>query len=148
MSRAGLSIEPTTTQMLDRIVSGKTDFGYNVLCSYTHARANTDPRIGSVMPRDYTLVMSRIAFINRHAPHPEEAKIWLDYILSRRGQAIFSLIGLHSVRSDVEGNTSAASIPLATHRLLAEHPELSGGLALQIGFGAGLVFGAQVVVLP
>ena len=46
------------------------------------------------------------------------------------------------------GNTSAASIPLATHRLLAEHPELSGGLALQIGFGAGLVFGAQVVRLP
>lgn len=46
------------------------------------------------------------------------------------------------------GNTSAASIPLATHRLLEEQPELSGGLALQIGFGAGLVFGAQVVVLP
>lgn len=46
------------------------------------------------------------------------------------------------------GNTSAASIPLASHRLLQEHPELSGGLALQIGFGAGLVFGAQVVVLP
>jgi len=51
---------------------------------------------------------------------------------------------------DIEttGNTSAASIPLATHRLLQEHPELSGGLALQIGFGAGLVFGAQVVLLP
>ncbi|MHA7155173.1 beta-ketoacyl-ACP synthase III [Arthrobacter sp. TMN-50] len=46
------------------------------------------------------------------------------------------------------GNTSAASIPLAMHRLLQEHPTLSGGLALQIGFGAGLVFGAQVVVLP
>jgi len=54
------------------------------------------------------------------------------------------------VGHDIEttGNTSAASIPLATHRLLEEHPELSGGLALQIGFGAGLVFGAQVVVLP
>ncbi len=51
---------------------------------------------------------------------------------------------------DIEttGNTSAASIPLATHRLLEDNPELSGGLALQIGFGAGLVFGAQVVVLP
>jgi 3-oxoacyl-[acyl-carrier-protein] synthase-3 len=51
---------------------------------------------------------------------------------------------------DIEttGNTSAASIPLATHRLLQEHPELSGGLALQIGFGAGLVYGAQVVRLP
>ena len=46
------------------------------------------------------------------------------------------------------GNTSAASIPLATHRLLLEHPEASGGLSLQIGFGAGLVFGAQVVRLP
>ncbi|MGN6325929.1 beta-ketoacyl-ACP synthase III [Pseudolysinimonas sp.] len=46
------------------------------------------------------------------------------------------------------GNTSAASIPLATHRLLEEHPEASGGLSLQIGFGAGLVFGAQVVRLP
>ncbi|ALE92446.1 3-oxoacyl-ACP synthase [Arthrobacter alpinus] len=46
------------------------------------------------------------------------------------------------------GNTSAASIPLATHRLLQENPELSGKLSLQIGFGAGLVFGAQVVRLP
>ncbi|GAA4119818.1 beta-ketoacyl-ACP synthase III [Enteractinococcus coprophilus] len=46
------------------------------------------------------------------------------------------------------GNTSAASIPLAMHRLLEEQPELSGGLALQIGFGAGLVYGAQVVRLP
>lgn len=54
------------------------------------------------------------------------------------------------VARDIEttGNTSAASIPLATHRLLEENPELSGGLALQIGFGAGLVFGAQVVRLP
>ena len=51
---------------------------------------------------------------------------------------------------DIEttGNTSAASIPLASHQLMLEHPELSGGLALQIGFGAGLVFAAQVVVLP
>ena len=46
------------------------------------------------------------------------------------------------------GNTSAASIPLAMHRLLEENPELTGGLALQIGFGAGLVYGAQVVRLP
>jgi 3-oxoacyl-[acyl-carrier-protein] synthase-3 len=46
------------------------------------------------------------------------------------------------------GNTSAASIPLAMHRLLEEHPEASGGLALEIGFGAGLVYGAQVVVMP
>lgn len=46
------------------------------------------------------------------------------------------------------GNTSAASIPLAMHRLLAEGQVKSGQLALQIGFGAGLAFAAQVVELP
>lgn len=54
------------------------------------------------------------------------------------------------IARDIEttGNTSAASVPLAAGRLLDENPELSGGLALLIGFGAGLVYGAQVVVLP
>ena len=46
------------------------------------------------------------------------------------------------------GNTSAASIPLAMHRLLQEGQVQSGGYALQIGFGAGLAFAAQVVELP
>lgn len=46
------------------------------------------------------------------------------------------------------GNTSAASIPLAMSRMLAEGEAPHGGLALQIGFGAGLVYAAQVVVMP
>jgi 3-oxoacyl-[acyl-carrier-protein] synthase-3 len=46
------------------------------------------------------------------------------------------------------GNTSAASIPLAIERLLREGQVHSGDLALQIGFGGGLVYAAQVVVLP
>lgn len=46
------------------------------------------------------------------------------------------------------GNTSAASIPLAMHALLEEGRIKSGDLALHIGFGAGLAFGAQVVVVP
>lgn len=45
-------------------------------------------------------------------------------------------------------NTSAASIPLATERMLREGLAPRGGLALQIGFGAGLVYAAQVIVLP
>lgn len=49
---------------------------------------------------------------------------------------------------EMQGNTSAASIPLAMHALLEEQPELSGKLALTIGFGAGVVYGSQVVVLP
>lgn len=46
------------------------------------------------------------------------------------------------------GNTSAASIPLATERLRREGQVSSGDVALQIGFGAGLAYAAQVVVLP
>lgn len=46
------------------------------------------------------------------------------------------------------GNTSAASIPLATERLYRDGLVTAGDLALQIGFGAGLVYAAQVVVLP
>lgn len=46
------------------------------------------------------------------------------------------------------GNTSAASIPLATERLLREGQARSGQVALQIGFGAGMAFAAQVVLLP
>jgi 3-oxoacyl-[acyl-carrier-protein] synthase-3 len=46
------------------------------------------------------------------------------------------------------GNTSAASIPLAMERMLESGEVKSGGTALLIGFGAGLVYAAQVVVLP
>jgi 3-oxoacyl-[acyl-carrier-protein] synthase-3 len=46
------------------------------------------------------------------------------------------------------GNTSAASIPIAMDRMLTAGEAASGGLALLIGFGAGLVYAAQVVELP
>jgi 3-oxoacyl-[acyl-carrier-protein] synthase-3 len=46
------------------------------------------------------------------------------------------------------GNTSAASIPLAMDRLLSTDQAPSGGLALLLGFGAGLTRAAQVVRLP
>jgi len=48
----------------------------------------------------------------------------------------------------VNGNTSAASIPLAMDTLLEKHPEMHGKLALLIGYGAGLVYAGQVVQLP
>jgi 3-oxoacyl-[acyl-carrier-protein] synthase III len=46
------------------------------------------------------------------------------------------------------GNTSAASIPLAMERMLDTGQVRRGGIALLIGFGAGLAFASQVVVLP
>lgn len=47
-----------------------------------------------------------------------------------------------------QGNTSAASIPLALDRMVAEGEARSGDLALLIAFGAGLAYAAQVVVVP
>jgi 3-oxoacyl-[acyl-carrier-protein] synthase III len=46
------------------------------------------------------------------------------------------------------GNNSAASIPIALDSMLASGEASSGDTALIIGFGAGLVYAGQVVVLP
>lgn len=47
-----------------------------------------------------------------------------------------------------QGNSSAASIPLALNRLVEERQVKSGDTALMIAFGAGLAYAAQVVVVP
>jgi len=46
------------------------------------------------------------------------------------------------------GNTSAASVPLALERMIENGEAKSGDTALLIAFGAGLVYAAQVVVVP
>ena len=46
------------------------------------------------------------------------------------------------------GNTSAASIPLALERMIADGEARSGDVALLVAFGAGLAYAAQVVTLP
>jgi 3-oxoacyl-(acyl-carrier-protein) synthase III len=46
------------------------------------------------------------------------------------------------------GNTSAASIPLAIELLRSSNQVAGGGAALLMGFGAGLNFAGQVVLLP
>ncbi len=47
-----------------------------------------------------------------------------------------------------QGNSSAASVPLALDRMIAEGDARSGDVALLIAFGAGLSYAAQVVVVP
>ncbi len=46
------------------------------------------------------------------------------------------------------GNSSAASVPLAMEALLDSGDATSGQTALMIGFGAGLVYAGQTVLLP
>lgn len=47
-----------------------------------------------------------------------------------------------------QGNTSAASVPLALHRMIEEGDANTGDTALLIAFGAGLAYAAQVVTVP
>jgi 3-oxoacyl-[acyl-carrier-protein] synthase III len=47
-----------------------------------------------------------------------------------------------------QGNTSAASIPLALDRMIDEGDAHSGDTALLIAFGAGLAYAAQVIRVP
>jgi 3-oxoacyl-[acyl-carrier-protein] synthase-3 len=47
-----------------------------------------------------------------------------------------------------QGNTSAASVPLALDRMIEEGDARSGDTALLIAFGAGLAYAAQVVTVP
>ncbi len=58
--------------------------------------------------------MSRIVFINRNAKNPNAAKLWLDYLLSKRGQTVIAnLARLYSIRTDVEGEATASSLKQA-----------------------------------
>lgn len=101
----------TTGAMLQQVGSGKVTIAYNVLGSYAVTAGRADPGIGVVFPRDYTLVMSRLQLISRSAAHPNAARLWVDYLLSRRGQSIIAnQSGLFAVRADVSGSTTAAGL--------------------------------------
>ncbi|NTV39140.1 MAG: ketoacyl-ACP synthase III [Demequinaceae bacterium] len=84
------------------------------------------------------------ADIDAFIPHQANMRI-IDQMVKQIGLPSSVAIARDIVDS---GNTSAASIPLATERLYRDGAVKSGDIALQIGFGAGLVYAAQVIVLP
>ncbi len=101
----------STGNMLEKVSSGEHLLGYNVLGSYALVRAKKDQNLGVVLPKDYTLVLSRVMFIGKHARNPNAAKLWLDYILSARGQKMIgSDVELFSVRNDVDAEYTAAKL--------------------------------------
>jgi iron(III) transport system substrate-binding protein len=77
-----------TGELLSRIEQGELLIGYNLLSSYAYGRYKAGAPIGIVMPRDYTLVLSRTAMIPATAGQPDLGKKFLDYCLSPRGQAV------------------------------------------------------------
>jgi 3-oxoacyl-[acyl-carrier-protein] synthase III len=77
---------------------------------------------------------------------PHQANIRIIETMAKEMKLPETVLIADDIRTN--GNTSAASVPLAMDRILEEHPELHGKLALLIGYGAGLVYAAQVVELP
>src|SRR4030095_10555707 len=70
----------STGNMLEKVSSGEHLLGYNVLGSYALVRAKNDQNLGVVLPKDYSLVLSRVMFIGKSAKNPNAAKLFLDYI--------------------------------------------------------------------
>jgi len=77
---------------------------------------------------------------------PHQANVRIIETMAKEMKMPESVIIADDIRKN--GNTSAASIPLAMDALLEKYPELHGKLALLIGYGAGLVYAGQVVKLP
>ncbi len=102
---------PSSGTMIERVISGEHLLGFNVIGSYVVLRQKKDPDLGLVYPSDYTQVMSRVAFVTKNARHPNAGKVFMDYLLSERGQKIMANQAvLYSVREDVQGPYSASAL--------------------------------------
>lgn len=97
---------PHSQDMIDGVARGRFAFAYNAIGSYALQRARRDPALGVIFPRDYTLTMSRIGLIPAQAAHPAGARLFLDYLLSKQGQAQLGGRSLLPIRSDVPVSVS------------------------------------------
>ncbi len=84
------------------------------------------------------------ADIDVFAPHQANLRI-IESMTKKLGFGSDVVVARDIVQS---GNTSAASVPLALTALLESGEAKSGDLALVLGYGAGLTFAGQVLVLP
>lgn len=134
------SLHASTVSMLEGVAAGRSLLAYNVLGTYAEAFARRNPDVGVVYPSDYTLVLSRVAFIARNAPNPQGARLWLDHMLSPQGQRLLADGGgLFSVRTDsvrprsalaVGQQLGAAARPIALGPALLAHLDRSKHAAL------------------
>ncbi|MFH7585339.1 ABC transporter substrate-binding protein [Oceanimonas smirnovii] len=92
----GLSVHlsESSNDMLDELANGDAILGYNLLGSYVAAAVAKHPQLAVVAPRDYSLMLMRLALIPRHAQHTELAGELLDFMLSPSGQAALAEGGL------------------------------------------------------
>lgn len=92
---------PTSTAMLDAISRGEALIGYNLVGSSALERQAHDPNIRVILPSDYLLAVLPVALIPAEAEHPDAAKLFLDFLLSRQGQAVLARHQYAPVRLDM-----------------------------------------------
>lgn len=111
IAKGGLTVQSSTGTMMERVSSGENLIGFNILGSYAETRAKTDPSLGISYPKDYTLVLSRVSFISQQSKNSNAAKLWLDYVLSEKGQSILAnQSDIPSIRNDIEGKNDIAGM--------------------------------------
>lgn len=119
----GVRLFPTSEQVIADVSAGRSVIGYNVLGSYAIAERRRNPDVRVVLPTDYTLLASRIAVIPARAPHPDAARLFLDFLLSRDGQAHLRAQSMPSVRRDMPA-VPALHTPETTQRAIRVGPAL------------------------
>ena len=102
----------------------------------------------------YTMAKTAAEALDAAGVRPEDLDVFAPHQANMRiTDAMFRALKLPSrvvVARDIarQGNTSAASIPLAIEALLESGEARKGQTCLIIGFGAGLVYAGQVIILP
>lgn len=86
--------------LVEAVASGRAALGYHVLGSYASRAVRSNPSLAIAATNAPSLAISRVAFISRHAPHPNAAGLFLDYLLSKDGQQRLSEAGFPPVRGD------------------------------------------------
>jgi iron(III) transport system substrate-binding protein len=111
LGAGGARFYTSTGAMLEKVSSGEHVVGFTIIGSYALLRSKKDPALGMVYPKDFTLAFSRIAFIPKQARNPASAKLFLDFLLSKRGQEIMASKSLiYALREDVEGEATHAAL--------------------------------------
>jgi iron(III) transport system substrate-binding protein len=108
---AGGKLYSTSSAILERIADGRFVFGYNIIGSYAADWASRYPDVGIVLPRDYTIVMSRIGLVPAAAASPDLGRSYLEYFMSAEGQTVLAReLQIAAVNPDVSGENTANAI--------------------------------------
>jgi len=108
MGAAGVKLYSTSSAILERVSDGRFVLGYNILGSYAADWASRHPDVGIVLPRDYTVVMSRIGLVPQAAASPDLGRRYLEFFMSKEGQTIMAReLQIPAVSPDVAGANTA-----------------------------------------